>query len=134
MSKVPQEVAEQDVNKWLNSRNTSESKKSKMADSIKELEAYVMEGKLIVKEDGTLLQKLDCPFGEESVVSELTFKNRITVGDIQKRMTGNNIKSGDIDGRLMIYACALTGKAFEQIAKMDSSDYSVTSTVTSFFF
>lgn len=134
MNKISQEVAEKDIVRWLDARNTSESKRSKMADQIKELEGYVMEGKLIVKDDGSLLQKLDCPFGDESIVHELSFKNRITVGDIQKRMTGNNVKSGDIDGRLMIYACALTGKAFEQIAKMDSSDYSVTSTVTNFFF
>lgn len=134
MSKITQDVAEKDVKRWLEARRTSEKKAEAMAETIKELENFVMEGKLIVDEDGTLTQILDFPIGEEVMLKELKFKNRISVGDIQKRMTGNNIKSGDIDGRLMVYASALTDKLFNQIAKMDSSDYSVTSTVASFFF
>ena len=132
--KVSEEVAEQDINLWLEARKTSDTKRKSMESSIKEMINYVIEGKIIVKEDGSLKQILDFPIGDEVRITELDFKNRISVGDIQKRMTGNKIASGDIDGRLMVYACALTGKAFAQISNMDSSDYSVTSTVASFFF
>jgi hypothetical protein len=134
MNKITQDIAEKDVKRWLDARRTSTKKIESMESSIKEMEGYVMDGKLIVDEDGLLTQILDFPIGEESFIKELKFKNRISVGDIQKRMTGNNVKSGDIDGRLMVYASALTDKLFAQIAKMDSSDYSVTSTVASFFF
>jgi hypothetical protein len=134
MSKVNQEVAEQDIKRWLDARNTSDKKRESLTDQIKELVGYVMEGRLYINEASQLVQKLDFPFGEEAIVSELKYKNRISVGDIHKRMTGNNVKSGDIDGRLMVYACALTGLAFNQVALMDSTDYSVTSTVASFFF
>lgn len=133
-TRVSEEVAEKDIARWLDARKTSDKKKQSMVESIKELVGYVMEGKLIVTEEGTLKQTLDFPFGDETTLKELEYKMRINVGDIQKRMTGNNIKSGDIDGRLMVYASALTGKPFATIAQLDSSDYSVTSTVASFFF
>lgn len=134
MNKVTEEVAEKDIARWLDARKTSDKKRETMESSIKDLVGYVMEGKLIVSEEGALKQVLDFPIGDESILKELEFKTRINVGDIQKRMTGNNIKSGDIDGRLAVYASALTGKPFATILSMDSSDYSVTSTVASFFF
>lgn len=134
MSKITQEIAEKEVLRWLDARCTSESKKLKMSETIKELENAVMDGKLIVKDDATLCQKLDFPIGDEAKILELNFKNRLAVGDIQKRMTGNNVKMGDIDGRIMVYASVLTDLAYGQIAKMDSSDYSLTSTVANFFF
>lgn len=134
MNKLTEQVAEQDIKRWLNARKTSDKKIESMESAIKEMTNFVMEGKLIVNDDDTLKQVLDFPIGDEAIITELKFKNRISVGDIQKRMTGNNVKSGDIDGRLMVYASALTGQSFATIAKMDSSDYTITSTVASFFF
>jgi len=134
MNKVTQEVAEKDVQKWLDARMTSEKKRKDMHDSIIELESAVMEGNLIVNDNGSLTQKLIVPFGEEETTSTINYKLRITAGDIQKRMVGNKVKAGDIDGRLIVHVCAATGLSFEQVSKMDSVDYSLASTIGNFFF
>lgn len=132
--KVAEEVAEKEIERWLDARLTSDKKKNDMADSIRELVSAVVEGNLIVNENGTLTQKLIIPFGEESVVKEVNYKLRISAGDIQKRMTFNKIKQGDIDGRLMVHVCAATNLSFEQVGKMDSADYTIASTIGNFFY
>jgi hypothetical protein len=132
--KVSEEVAEADITRWLDACMIRESKRYTMKDTIKELVNYVMDGDIIVSEDGKIKQVLQFPVGEESQITELNFKNRIGVDDIHKRMTGNNVKAGDIDGRIRVYASALTGQPYALIGKLDTSDWSVTSTISSFFF
>lgn len=133
MSKVPEQVAQEDIERWLEARMTSDKKRRDLADSIKELEGAVMDGNLIVKEDGTLLQKLIIPIGEESKLTEVKYKLRITAGDVQKRMVGNKIKATDLHGTLLIQICAATDLTFEQVAKMDYTDYAIATAIGNFF-
>jgi hypothetical protein len=134
MIKVTEEIAEQDVNRWLDAKKFSESKRITMKESIKEMVGYVMEGNLIISDDGKITQKLNFEIGEEEKVFELNYKNRIDLDDIHKRMVGSQVKAGDVDGRIRVYASALTSKPYALIGKLDSTDWSVASTIASFFF
>lgn len=132
---ITQEVAEKEVEKWLTAKRFSEKKKEAMADSIASLVNAVVDGQLLISDDGTqLTQVLFTEIGEENPIKELKYKLRISVDDIHKRMIGNSVKSGDSDGRLRVYVCALTGQSYATIGKMDSVDYGVATTIASFFF
>jgi hypothetical protein len=134
MSKVTEEIAEQDVNRWLDTKKISEDKRQSLKETIKDMIGYVKEGNLIISNDGKITQILNFEIGEEEKVSEFQYQNRISVDDIHKRMTGSQIKAGDADGRIRIYVSALTRKPYALIGKLDSTDWSVASTIASFFF
>lgn len=134
MTKISNEVAIKEVQKWLDAKRVSESKRSSMSDSIDALVGAVEEGNLVVSDDGTeLVQILNYPIGTENPLKELKYKLRVSVDDLHKRMIGSQIKSTDIDGRLRAYASALTGQSYVNIGNMDSSDYSITTTIVNFF-
>jgi hypothetical protein len=134
MSKVSEEVAEKDVQRWLDTKKFSEEKRTNMEASIKEMIGYVKEGNLVISDEGKITQKLNFEIGEEEKVYELEYQNRISVDDIHKRMTGSQVKAGDVDGRIRVYVAALTRKPYALIGKLDSTDWSVASTIASFFF
>jgi hypothetical protein len=134
MSKVSEEVAEKDVQRWLDTKKFSDEKRTNMEASIKEMIGYVKEGNLIISDDGKITQKLNFDIGEEEKISEFEYQNRISVDDIHKRMTGSQVKAGDVDGRIRVYVAALTRKPYALIGRLDSTDWSVASTIASFFF
>jgi hypothetical protein len=134
MSKVSEEVAEKDVQRWLDTKKFSDEKRTNMEASIKEMVGYVKEGNLIISDDGKITQKLNFDIGEEEKISEFEYQNRISVDDIHKRMTGSQVKAGDVDGRIRVYVAALTRKPYALIGRLDSTDWSVASTIASFFF
>ena len=132
--KVSEEVAESDVNRWLDAKRFSESKRESLKDSIKDLVGYVMEGNLVITEQAKIVQKLNFEIGDEIKLSELSYRNRIDVDDIHKRMIGSHVKAGDVDGRIRVYVAALTSQPYATIGKLDSTDWSVAGTIAGFFF
>lgn len=134
MSKVTEEIAEKDVQRWLDTKKFSDEKRTNMESTIKEMVGYVKEGNLIISVEGKITQKLNFEIGEEEKVFELEYQNRISVDDIHKRMTGSQVKAGDVDGRIRVYVAALTRKPYALIGRLDSTDWSVASTIASFFF
>jgi len=134
MSKVSEEVAIQEVNKWLDAKKVSPEKREENQKSIDELVNYVKSGNIIVKDDLKLTQILNFEIGEEDKINEFNYRNRISLDDIHKRLIGAGVKAGDVDGRIRVYVAALTDKPYATIGKLDSSDWSVASTIAGFFF
>lgn len=134
MNKVSEEVAEADVLRWLDAKRFSETKKASLKDTIKEMVNYVMEGNLIISDDAKITQILNFEIGDEAKIKEFNYRNRIDVDDIHKRMIGSGVKAGDVDGRIRVYVSALTSNPYATIGKLDSTDWSVASTIASFFF
>ncbi|WP_196300510.1 hypothetical protein, partial [Streptococcus pneumoniae] len=83
-------------------KKVSESKRTSMTDSIESLVNAISDGTLIVNDDSQLVQILDVAIGEESKLEKLTYKLRISVDDIHKRMVNNQVKTSDGDGRLRV--------------------------------
>ena len=60
---VSREVAEKDVQRWLEAKRVRQSKKTLLADNIEVLVEEVMEGFISIDDDCNLTQKLRFPIG-----------------------------------------------------------------------
>jgi hypothetical protein len=130
--KMPRELAEKEVNSWLDYKRVKPSKREDNKDSIDSLIDSFMDGSLSLNPDTSeITLKLNYPVTSNNI-DKLVFKPRLKVGEIHKRLA--NVKSTDGDARVMAYVSALTGQNTGVIADMDSGDYSIAQPIVIFFF
>ena len=129
--KVVKEVAVEEIEKWLDYKKVSELKRENLKENINSLVSAISEGTLIVTEKNELEQTLNFPFEGDVVTNKFTYKPRLTIKEVNNKMTG--IKPGDADGRVTGYISALTMQPIELIKKMDTEDYSVAQNIAIFF-
>lgn len=130
-NKVAREVAEGEIGRWLDCKKVSNKKRESNRSSIDSLVDAVVEGLLVVQEDGSLIHTLKFPTDGESPLESLKYKLRLKVGDIHSYMKG--IKADDADGRVAAYVAALIGKPLKLVQALDSEDYSISQAVAVFF-
>jgi hypothetical protein len=131
---VSTDVAKSEIEKWLNLRRVSEKKRESFQELIDELVEHVSTGTIVFDESaGKLIQKLQFPLGEGSIVRQLEFKPRILAGEIRQAATTLNMKAGDGDGRLLAHIAAATNQPVAMILKLDNYDYNIASNVALFF-
>lgn len=128
MSKVSQEVAEREVNEWLDFKRIKASRRKDLEDQIEGLVNLVMEGDMVILEDKTIELALGQSLDSKS---KLTFKPRLSLREVQPRL--REVKPGDADGRLMAYICALTGESMGVLGLMDTVDYTACTNIAVFF-
>ncbi len=126
---VSKEIAEKEIEKWLDFKKVKAKKKEAYKDAIESLVDAVSEGSLVLNEDFSLTHKLIFPVGNEGAFKDLTYKPRIDVATIQKY--ANGATSGD--ARVLSTIAALSGQASTIISKMDTEDYGIASSVAIFF-
>lgn len=131
MQKVLREVAEQEVQSWLDYKKVSDSRREEKAEQIKALVNAIADGQVILNEDYTLTQVLLSEVGVEVKIKELTFKARLSGAQIQTYLQG--VKPTDIDGRLYGYIAALTGQPKEVVRNLDTEDLTVAQNIAFFF-
>lgn len=132
MSKISREIAEAEINSWLDYKKINEKKRNNYKDNIESLIDAVSEGVLSVNpETKELIHVLSFPIGEEMKVNKLEYKPRLTVGAVQSHLNG--VKATDADGRIIAYVAALTSQPKELIKKMDTEDNSVAQSIAIFF-
>lgn len=129
MTKISKEVAIEEVNKWLDYKKIKEKKRIAFKEAIESLVEAVCDGCLVLKEDFTFTQMLEFPVGANKEFKSLDYRPRIDVSTIQKY--ANGATTGD--ARILATLAALSGQAKEVIAKMDTEDYSVASSIAIFF-
>lgn len=132
MKALDKATAINEFERWLTSKKISDRKR----EANKETEAVLIEaiedGNLIVNDDNTLILKLIWGTSEGNGVNELTFKNRLTVGERQSATKG--IKADDGEGRLIGYIAALTDQPVGVIKKLESGeDYERASSIAIYF-
>ena len=126
---VSRDVAMIEVEKWLDNKKLSDKKRETNKDSIDALIEGIEDGILSIDEsDFSIKMNLDFPVGD---LKTLTFKARLSVGELHKYLNG--VKSTDGDGRILAYVCALTGQNSGLIKMMFLEDYSVASNIAYFF-
>lgn len=130
MQKVLREVAEQEVQSWLDYKKVSDSRREEKAEQIKALVNAIADGQVILNEDYTLTQVLLSEVGVEVKIKELTFKARLSGAQIQTYLQG--VKPTDIDGRLYGYIAALTGQPKEVVRNLDTEDLTVAQNIAFF--
>jgi hypothetical protein len=131
MSKVAREVAEQEIEKWLDYKKVSPKKRESLADHIDTLIDTVCDGYLVLNDDHSLTLQLKFPIESETQTSDLNFKPRIKVNTVYNHMQG--VKAGDGDGRLFANVAALTSKPKELIKALETEDYSICQAIAVFF-
>lgn len=131
MGVVAREVAQADVDRWLDHKKISERKRGEYADSIASMVEAVSDGAIVVDENCQLIQTLKFPIGSEMTITRLTWKPRLNVGLVQNHLQG--VRPADVDGRLVAFMAALTGQAKEIIRSLDTEDYSIGQSIAIFF-
>lgn len=131
--KVAREVAEQEVQKWLDSKKVFDSTIEENQDSIKILTEAIMQGTLTLNDDFSFTHKLLFPLGDgETMVGELKYKHRINEKETQKYLKGVSAKDGD--GRLNATIAALCNTARGIIEGLDTMDKKISNAIAIFFF
>ena len=131
---VNRDVAEKDVERWLDYKRIGITKRENMKDNVDILIDAVQDGQLVVNDDHTLKQLLVWPPENdegEAHVTELTFIPRIHFSQIQPKLKG--IKPGDTEGRLLGYAAALSNQPAGVLRKLDTVDLAITQAIAVFF-
>jgi polyhydroxyalkanoate synthesis regulator phasin len=132
MSVVSREIAEQEVGKWLDFKRVSERRRKDLADTIDALVDAVEDGSLTLEEGMKFKQTLKFPIKtNDTETAELTFKPRITVGEVQTKLKG--VKATDTDERLNAYMSALTGQPMGVIKALDTDDQRTGLAIAVFF-
>ncbi len=129
--KVSLDVAEEEINKWLDCKRVNAKKRESYEDYIETLINAIADGFLTLSEDNALVQKLRFPLENESPLSELSYKPRLKVSTIHTHLNG--VKSSDADGRICAYVAALTSKPKDVIKGLDTEDYSIAQAIAAFF-
>lgn len=134
MSVVAREVAEQEVNKWLNFKQISPSKRSAKQDAINALIENIEDGDLVLKEEGEdlfLVQTLKLPTKGELPLTELRYRSRLDIGKLNNRL--KQIKGLDPFASVVAYVAALTDQNSAVIQTLDTEDYSISQNIALFF-
>lgn len=134
MTKVSKEVAQKDIESWLDFKQVSEKKRESNKDSIESLIEAISEGILSLSDDHKIIHKLKSPIENKDgdvTVESLEYIPKLKVKNTISYLQG--VKGTDVDGRLVAYVCALTSKPSSVIREMDTEDYSVSQSIAIFF-
>ncbi len=133
--KIPLKTAQAEVDKWLDYKKVKDQKRQNNQEQIEIMTDAMCDGTLIL-DDKTLVftHKLLFPLGNsdnEGKVTELTYKPRLMVRDINAKMKG--VKANDPDGRIVSYIAALTDQPSGIISSLDTEDNSLAQQIVAFF-
>lgn len=130
-SKVPREMAEKEVQAWLDFKRVKSKKAEENSSSIETLIDGFQSGALVLEpETHNIKMKLEFHIGKDQ--KQLVFKPRLKVGEAHKKLKG--VGASDVDGRILAYVAALTSMNSALIQDMDSEDYSIAQAIAIFFF
>jgi len=131
-AKVSKEVANKEVEKWLDYKKVDEVKRTDSVDSIEALAKAIESGNLSFdSKEHVFKQKLKWPIGEGEAIKELIYKARLTMNDVHLRT--KNVKSGDAHGLITAYICALTEQNSGVIGCLDTEDNRIAQSIATFF-
>lgn len=131
MSRVSREVAEADVCRWLDLKRVRNRKRENSKDQIENMIDAVEDGVLSIDEDGVITHQLSFPIGDEVKKESISYKLRVSAGEIKKRTQRVGIT--DWDGRVTAYISALTGESENAVNRLDSDDFNIANNIALFF-
>jgi len=132
MEKVARDVAELEIESWLDHKKVKSKKRESNADQLERLVEAVQDGVLKFDEaNGHLVQILNFPIGDNDQIKELSYKPRLKVGESHRFLKG--YASDDMDGRMLAYVCAITNQPKNILTGLDTDDYGVANSIVVFF-
>lgn len=135
--KVGREIAEMEVNAWLDSKGINEKQRGEEGngESVEKLIEAVQDGTLSIdQETFEITHSLRIPIENdegETTISSLVYKPRLKVFELQKALKGT--KGSDVDARLIAYISAFSGKPKGVIGGLDLIDYNIAQGIAIFF-
>lgn len=132
--KIDAETASQEVERWLDSRKMSESKRDHHKESIESLETAVSEGNLIINEDGSINQKLVFPLeseGGRTELDSLSYAPRLRYKDVKRHLKG--VKNDDAMGMVHAHISGLTNQPLAIVDSLEMSDLNIARQIASLF-
>jgi hypothetical protein len=128
---VSEEQARIELGAWLDYQGIPQEQRIDLKETINKLVKSICDGNIILKENNVICQKLKFPLGKEIKLTELNYQPNITVGDVQKHLTGTDPK----DRYVSVYAhiAASTGESKSVIADMNMKDYNIADSIILFF-
>jgi hypothetical protein len=128
---IPREVAEKEINSWLDYKRIRSKKREKYKTTIENLIDAMEEGILVYNpETHELTQKLIWPI-EELQISELVHKPRLISDQIDKSMKGADADDGT--ARIKAYIKGSTGINSMTMKRLDSNDFNLSADLIVFF-
>lgn len=134
MDKITEEVARREVGKWLDYKKVKDKKRENLEAQIDVIVDNIVDGTLVLDSDHKFTHTLSFPLTNakgEVTLKSVTYKPRLTVKEINSKMSG--IKASDADGRVIGYIAALTDQPSAIIANMDTEDNSLAQAFATFF-
>jgi len=129
---VTQEVAQTEVNAWLDKKKVYESSKETYKDQVDVLVEAIQRGDLALNDKGEFVHTLLFPDATNGDIKTITYKARIN--DQLLRPHKQGVKLGDGEGLWLAYAACLTGQPKNIIAALDSADKKLANAIITFFF
>jgi hypothetical protein len=131
MGSINIELAQAEVEKWLNYKKVSPGKREKQKAQIDVLVDSFAEGSLVLNEDFSITHNLKFPIGENDSIKELKYKPRISQGEVHVYL--QKFKNDDVDGRVLAFVLALTKQPQEFIKRLDTEDSTISQGIAIFF-
>ena len=132
MGVVTREIAEAEITGWLDKKKIMSQQREENKSSIDTLIEAIAEGVLTLDPDTNIFtHKLLFPTDGEMPVTELTYKPRLNDNMLRQYLSG--VKPADVDGRILAYMAALTGKAKGILSALDTADKRIATSIVLFF-
>ncbi len=133
--KIPLETAQAEVQSWLDYKKVSDQKQKNLKENTDIMAHAIVDGRLVLRaEDMHFVHALSFAVKNASgkeTVSELVYKPRLTVKDVNDRMKG--VKPADGDARIVRLVGAITGQPSAVLENLDTEDNSLAQQFASFF-
>lgn len=131
-SLVSKEIAEKEVNSWLEYKKVSDKKRKSLAGNIKALIDAIQDGTLELDSDSKVFtHKLKFPIGVNGQYNELKYSPRISMESLEDNLI--DVRPGNTMGTSIAYIAALSGQPKSIIKKMDQEDHSLADRFSFFF-
>lgn len=133
---INEEMAKVEIEKWLDFKNVSKRKRKQkeIKSNIETITYAICDGDLVLDDSFNLVQTLRNPVKDTEgkvVLSELTFKPRLLLGDVETSLM--NVKTDNHMGMLAAYTSALTSVNTGLIRKIDTDDNKTSQAIVMFF-
>ncbi len=133
VKKVAREVAEKEIEKWLDFKRVRESKRESAEDQIEVMVQAIMDGFMTLNEEtGVLSIQLVFSTGTDEKIKVLEIQPRANVGKLKRAIKG--IKTADADGRVQAYIACITEQPMGVVLQLDTEDYALFQAIALFFF
>jgi len=133
MSKVTIEIAEAEIESWLDKKKILPGLRDARREHINQLVECIQEGVLELNtETFEFTHNLLEPFGSgEKLTSQLVYKPRLNDKQLQPWMKG--VRGDDAEGRMLGYVAALTNTNRLLLELMDTADKRISMAIAIFF-